>query len=68
MTTASSAKEIGTSTTTTEDFFKNTRITLIVLVVSLMITATATLYMKSSVEEISEKDFSDRCNEIKSKV
>jgi hypothetical protein len=68
MTTASSTKEIGTSTTTTEDFFKNTRITWIVLAVSLMITAAATLYMKSSVEKIAEKDFADRCNEIQSKV
>jgi signal transduction histidine kinase len=68
MTTASSAKKVGTSTTTTEDFFKNTRITWITLVVSLMITAAATLYMKSSVEEISEKDFADHCSEIQTKI
>jgi len=68
MTTASSAKEDGTSTTTTEDFFKSPRITWVALVVGLMITAAATLYMKSSVEEIAEKDFADRCNEIQSKV
>ncbi len=68
MTTASPTNKVGTSTTTTEDFFKNPRITWVVLVVGVMITAAATLYMKSSVEEIAEKDFADHCIEITTKI
>ena len=68
MTIPSSANDVGNSTTTTKVFFKNQHILWFVLVVGLMITAAATLLMKSSVEEIAEKDFADHCSEIQTKI
>jgi signal transduction histidine kinase len=68
MTTALSAKEDGTSITTIKHFFKSPRITWVALGVGLMITAAATLYMKSSVGEIAEKGFADHCSEIQTKI
>jgi PAS domain S-box-containing protein len=41
---------------------------LIVLMVGLMITAAATMYMTESVERIAEREFISRCNEIQSKI
>ena len=66
--TTPSANDVGTSTTTTRDFFTNKLIVWFVLAVGLMITATATLYMKSSVEEIAEKDFADYCLDIQTRI
>jgi PAS domain S-box-containing protein len=68
VTTPPLANDVGTSTTTTKDFFKNQIVIWFVLAVGLMITAAVTVYMKSSVEEIAEKDFADHCSEIKTKI
>ena len=40
----------------------------VVLLVGLMITATAALYMKSSVESIAKREFAFECNEITNKI
>ncbi len=47
---------------------RNWRISWIVLVISLMITAAATQYMKSIVERIAEQEFTSRCDEIQNKI
>ncbi len=46
----------------------NRYIVWVVLIVGLAITAVATLYMKSSVEVIAQKDFADLCDEVKAKI
>ncbi|MFZ4859834.1 MAG: CHASE domain-containing protein [Desulfuromonadaceae bacterium] len=66
--TTTSANDVGTNTTTPRDFFMNKLIVWFVLAVGLMITAAATLYMKSSVEEIAEKDFADHCLNIQTRI
>jgi PAS domain S-box-containing protein len=53
---------------TIQSTIRNWRSTWIVLVVGLMITATATLYIKSGVEKIAEHEFTYLCNEIKNKI
>ncbi len=53
---------------TIQSTIKNWRSTWIVLAVSLMITATATLYIKSGVEKIAENEFIYLCNEINNKI
>ena len=53
---------------TTQSIFRNSHAALIVLVFGLVITATATLYMRSSVERIAEHEFSTRCIEIQNKT
>jgi len=53
---------------TTREFFTNKLIIWFVLAVGMVITAVATLYMKSSVELIAEKDFAGHCGEIKTKI
>ena len=47
---------------------RNWPITWIVLVVGLIMTITATLYMKSSVEINANVEFTSNCNEIKNKI
>ena len=47
---------------------RNWPITWIVLVVGLIMTITATLYMKSSVEINAHVEFNSNCNEIKNKI
>ena len=66
--TTPSANDVGTSASTTMDFYTNKLIIWLVLAAGLMITAAATLYMKSSVETIAEKDFADHCSEIQTKI
>ena len=66
MPSASSAKNVKTSAS--QDIFMSQRIIWLVLAVGLVITATATLQMKSSVEKIVEKDFADHCREIQTKI
>jgi len=66
MTTTPSAKDIGNSTI--PSVFMNRYVAGIVLLLGLVITAAATLYMKSSVEEIAEKDFADHCSDIQTKI
>ena len=68
MTTPPSGKDIGTSTTTIKSFFVNSWICWLVLVGGFIITAAATLYIKSSVETKAEKDFADHCGEIQTKI
>ncbi|MBV5341262.1 MAG: CHASE domain-containing protein, partial [Deltaproteobacteria bacterium] len=55
-------------TPTTREFFTNKLIIWFVLAVGMVITAAATLYMKSSVELIAEKDFAGHCGEIRTKI
>jgi len=47
---------------------RNWRTAWIVLLVGLIITAAATLYMKASVERIAEQEFITLCKEIKNKI
>jgi PAS domain S-box-containing protein len=53
---------------TIQSTVRNWRSTWIVLVVGLMITATATLHIKSGVEKIAEHEFIYLCNEIDNKI
>ena len=53
---------------TTQSDLGNRHSAWIVLAVGLMITAAATLYMKSSVERIAEREFTSQCNEIQNKI
>ncbi len=53
---------------TAQSALQNWRAAWIVLVIGLMITAAAALYMKSSVERIAERDFAFQCNEIQNKI
>ena len=52
----------------TKTALRNWPITWIVLVVGLIMTITATLYMKSSVEINAHVEFNSNCNEIKNKI
>jgi len=52
----------------TKSFFLNRHVAWFVLVLGLTITAAATLNMKSSVEAMAKKDFTDHCGEIKTKI
>ena len=52
----------------TKTALRNWPITWIVLVVGLIMTITATLYMKSSVEINANVEFTSNCNEIKNKI
>jgi PAS domain S-box-containing protein len=53
---------------TAQSALQNWRTAWIVLVIGLMITAAAALYMKSSVERIAERDFAFQCKEIQNKI
>ena len=53
---------------TIQSTIRNWRSTWIVLVVGLIITATATLYIKSGVEKIAEYEFTYLCSETKNKI
>jgi PAS domain S-box-containing protein len=53
---------------TIQSTVRNWRSTWIVLVVGLIITATATLHIKSGVEKIAEHEFIYLCNEIDNKI
>jgi PAS domain S-box-containing protein len=52
----------------TSTALRNWPITWLVPVVGLLITITATMYMKSSVERIAEQEFTLHCNEIKNNI
>ncbi|MCX5814474.1 MAG: PAS domain S-box protein [Proteobacteria bacterium] len=73
MSASPSANATGTSTTptllhTTQSALQNWRTAWIVLVIGLMITTAAALYMKSSIERIAERNFAFQCNEIQNKI
>lgn len=72
MTTSPSSNTARTSTISahhnTPDGRRNSRTAWIVLVIGLMITAAATLYMKASVEKIAEQEFISQYTEIQNKI
>ena len=57
-----------TSSHTTQSALRNRRSAWIVLAVGLIITAAATLYMKSGVETIAQREFTSQCNDIQNKI
>jgi PAS domain S-box-containing protein len=71
--TTQSANVVGVGMPLTSQYpassaFRNRHLSWIVLVVGLILTAAASLYMKSSVERSVEQDFAVHCDEIKNKI